>query len=72
MSLQRIEQKGLPGMAQRVKPYVLKLTPREMIFLDDGLRVLIRHLKEIGLWRKVEQAEIALLRKKISDELKND
>jgi len=43
-----------------------------MIFLDDGLRVLIRHLKEIGLWRKLEQAEIALLRKKISDELKND
>ena len=59
-------------MAQRVKPYVLKLNAREMIFLDDGLRVLIRHLKEIGLWRKLEQAEIALLRKKISDELKND
>ena len=72
MPLSRIEQKGLPGMAQRVKPYVLKLNAREMIFLDDGLRVLIRHLKEIGLWRKVEQAEIALLRKKISDELKND
>jgi len=71
MSLQRIEQKGLSGMAQRVKPYVLKLNAREMIFLDDGLRVLIRHLKEIGLWRKLEQAEIALLRKKISDELKN-
>lgn len=58
-------------MATRIKPYVLKLTPREMIFLDDGLRVLIRHLREIGLWRKLEQVEIALLRKKISDELKN-
>jgi hypothetical protein len=54
-------------VAQRIKPYVLKLTPREMIFLDDGLRALLYHLKKIGLLKDQNQAEIMLIMKKIKE-----
>lgn len=58
-------------MATRIKPYVLKLTPREMIFIDDGLRLLIQHLRKIGLLKDQNEAEIILVLKKIK-EVMND
>ena len=54
-------------MAQRIKPYILKLTPREMIFIDDGLRLLIQHLRKIGLLKDQNEAEIILLLKRIKE-----
>ena len=54
-------------MATRIKPYVLKLTPREMIFIDDGLRLLIQHLRKIGLLKDQNEAEIMLVLKKIKE-----
>ena len=54
-------------MAQRIKPYILKLTPREMIFIHDGLRLLIQHLRKIGLLKDQNEAEIILLLKRIKE-----
>jgi len=54
-------------MATRIKPYILKLSPREMIFIDDGLRLLIQHLKKIGLLKIQNEAEIMLVLKKIKE-----
>ena len=54
-------------MPTRIKPYVLKLTPREMIFIDDGLRLLIQHLRKIGLLKDQNEAEIMLVLKKIKE-----
>jgi len=54
-------------MSTRIKPYVLKLTPREMIFIDDGLRALVMHLQAIGLLRDKNRAEIALIQEKIKE-----
>jgi hypothetical protein len=58
-------------MAQRIKLiYSLKLTAREMIFVDDGLRALYRHLSDIKLLRDRDREGIALIRGKIKEELK--
>ena len=54
-------------MSTRIKPYVLKLTPREMIFIDDGLRALIHHLRKIGLLKEQNEAEIIILLSKIKE-----
>jgi len=54
-------------MATRIKPYVLKLTPREMIFIEDGLRLLIQHLRKIGLLKDQNKGEILLLLSKIKE-----
>lgn len=54
-------------MAKRIKPYRLDLTPREMIFIDDGLRCLVQHLREINILRPESKAEILLLTKKIQE-----
>jgi len=54
-------------MAQRIKPYILRLTAREMIFIDDGLRLLIQHLRKIGLLKDQNEAEIILLLKRIKE-----
>ena len=54
-------------MSTRIKPYVLKLTPREMIFIEDGLRCLVHHLREIHILRPQSEAEIMLVLKKIKE-----
>jgi len=54
-------------MPTRIKPYVLKLTPREMIFIEDGLRLLIQHLRKIGLLKDLNRGEIQLLLSKIKE-----
>ena len=54
-------------MAKRIKPYRLDLTPREMIFIEDGLRLLIQHLRKIGLLKDLNRGEIQLLLSKIKE-----
>ena len=54
-------------MVKKIKPYRLDLTPREMIFIDDGLRLLIQHLRKIGLLKEQNEAEILVLLKKIKE-----
>jgi len=52
-------------MSQGTKHYRLKLTPREMVFVDDGLRALLRHMATIGMKNPVNEAAIRLIIKKI-------
>ena len=54
-------------MVKKIKPYRLNLTPREMIFIDDGLRLLIQHLIKIGMFKSQSKAELLLLLKRIKE-----